>query len=86
MARRVGLVLVLGGLSIPSVSAQQSIEGEWVGAFEVGKGSGYLRVRLTAEGEDRGLAVLRMLWTGPAVAGFADVRRENTRVSFQFQL
>ena len=67
-------------------SAPEDIEGEWVGAFEVGKESGYLRVRLTAEGGDRGLAVLRMLWTGPAVAGFADVRRENTRVSFQFQL
>ncbi|MFB3113096.1 MAG: alpha/beta hydrolase [Gemmatimonadales bacterium] len=43
-------------------------------------------MRLTAEGEDRGLAVLRMLWTGPAVPEFADVRRENTRVSFQFQV
>ena len=86
VARRVGLVLVLGSLSIPSVSAQQSIEGEWVGAFEVGTESGYLRVRLTAEGEDRGLAVLRMLWTGPAVAGIADVRQENARVRFQLQV
>ena len=78
----VGL-MVSGPVVRAQEAAQVPIEGEWVGAFALGKEPVYLRVQFKTEGQGLKLTVLRMLPAAPLGSRVTDVRRESSYVRFE---
>lgn len=74
-------VLLLSGVVLRSAELQDSVDGEWVGALELGSELIYLRVQVKSEEHSTKLIVLSMTPGAPGV--ITDVRLESTQVRFE---
>lgn len=75
--------LSLSSMASRFVVRQDSIEGEWVGAVEIGMDLDYLQVRIKTEAQGMKLTVLSTSMTPWLAGAKTDVRLESSRVQFE---
>lgn len=75
--------LSLSGIASQFVVPQDSIEGEWVGAVEIGMDLNYLQLEIKTEAPGIKLTVLSTSMTPGPAGAITDVRLESSRVQFE---
>jgi pimeloyl-ACP methyl ester carboxylesterase len=75
--------LSLSGIASQFVVPQDSIEGEWVGAVEIGMDLDYLQLGIKTEAQGIKITVLSTSMTPGLAGAITDVRLESSRVQFE---